>query len=76
MKHLALAALFATVCSTAIYCTPAILSADLTGESPQDLGDRLKKDQNELVGPWVYDDVETGFSEARKTGKPVMIVFR
>lgn len=25
---------------------------------------------------WIYDDVGTGFAQAKKTGKPLMIVFR
>ena len=32
-------------------------------------------DQN-LVGPWIYDDVDAGFAEAKKTGKPLMVVLR
>jgi len=25
---------------------------------------------------WIYDDLGAGFAEAKKTGKPLMIVFR
>lgn len=25
---------------------------------------------------WVYDDLPAGFAQAKKTGKPLMIVFR
>jgi hypothetical protein len=28
------------------------------------------------VGPWIYDDIDAGFSEAQKTGKPLLVVFR
>jgi hypothetical protein len=30
----------------------------------------------ELQGNWVYNDVDAGFTEAKKTGKPLLIVFR
>ncbi len=40
--------------------------------------DRLRETLKDtgLVGPWIYDDVEAGFAEAKKGGKPVLIVFR
>ena len=34
------------------------------------LGDRA------LVGTWIYDDVEAGYAEASRTGKPLMVVIR
>lgn len=42
----------------------------------QDREDRFKRDQERLVGPWIYDDLDAGFAEARKFGKPVLLVFR
>jgi hypothetical protein len=30
----------------------------------------------EVKGDWIYDDLGAGFAEAKKTGKPMMIVFR
>ena len=33
------------------------------------------KDQ-ELVGTWIYDDVEAGFAAARAAAKPLLVVFR
>jgi hypothetical protein len=30
----------------------------------------------EVKGDWIYDDLAGGFAEARKSGKPMMIVFR
>lgn len=29
-----------------------------------------------LVGPWIYDDVPAGFAEAKRTGKPLAVIFR
>ena len=30
----------------------------------------------EVKGNWIYDDLGAGFDEAKKSGKPMMIVFR
>jgi serine protease Do len=30
----------------------------------------------EVRGPWVYNDLKAGFARARKTGKPLLVVFR
>jgi serine protease Do len=29
-----------------------------------------------VKGPWIYNDVTAGFARARKTGKPLLVVFR
>ena len=29
-----------------------------------------------LVGPWIYDDLDAGYAEAGRTGKPLMVVIR
>jgi hypothetical protein len=42
----------------------------------QDPGQRLKSDREELAGSWIYDDLNGGFAEAKRSGKPLMIVFR
>ena len=40
--------------------------------------DRLRRalGDNDLVGPWIYDDLEAGCAEAKKSGKPMLVVFR
>ena len=30
----------------------------------------------EVKGDWVYDDLASGYAAAKKSGKPMMIVFR
>jgi len=30
----------------------------------------------DLVGRWIYDDIGAGYAEAKKTGKPMLVVFR
>ena len=30
----------------------------------------------ELVGTWIYDDLDAGYAEAKKSGKPLMVVLR
>ena len=27
-------------------------------------------------GDWIYDDLDLGFADAKKTGRPLMVVFR
>ena len=29
----------------------------------------------DLPGTWIYDDLDAGFAEAKKTGKPMLVVF-
>jgi serine protease Do len=31
---------------------------------------------NALVGTWIYDDLDSGVAEARRSGKPLMVVLR
>ncbi len=40
----------------------------------QDLQKSL--DDTEVRGAWIYNDLGAGFAEARKTGKPLLVVFR
>ena len=30
----------------------------------------------QIAGPWIYNDLPAGFAEAKKTGKPLLVVFR
>jgi hypothetical protein len=30
----------------------------------------------EVAAGWIYDDLPAGYAEAKKTGKPMLIVFR
>ncbi len=30
----------------------------------------------EVRGAWIYDDLDAGFAEAKKSGKPLLVVFR
>jgi serine protease Do len=45
---------------------------------PKDDKEKLRAamGDNALAGTWIYDDVDAGFTEARKTGKPLMVVLR
>ena len=44
------------------------------GSSPE----QLQKDLGDagVVGDWHYDDIPSGFSDAKKTGRPILVVFR
>jgi len=58
----------------------AILASGIAGglalakESKSDLQKDLRDDQ--LVGNWIYDDIDAGFAQAVREKKPVCIVFR
>ena len=42
-------------------------------------GDREVAEDQEAVkstGFWIYNDLDQGFTEAKKTGKPLLVVFR
>ena len=43
----------------------------------QDPKEKLKQSlQDDCDRSWIYDDVGSGFAQAKKSGKPLMIVFR
>jgi hypothetical protein len=37
---------------------------------------RIALKDNEVKGNWFYDDLPAGMAAAKKSGKPMMIVFR
>lgn len=45
--------------------------------APQDKT-ALKESMKDVDVPaaWIYDDVDAGFAEAKKTGKPLLVAFR
>lgn len=59
-------ALWIALCGTMIFGT--IAGAD---------GPDMKKALGDKVADgWIYDDIEKGYAEAEKTGKPMLVVFR
>ncbi|MBI4583678.1 MAG: PDZ domain-containing protein [Planctomycetes bacterium] len=44
----------------------------------EDRAERVRKDLEEITagGRWIYNDLEKGFEEARKSGKPLLVVIR
>lgn len=46
----------------------------LEAQDKNPLRDKLK--DNVADASWVYDDIDKGFAEAKKTGKPMLVVFR
>ena len=37
---------------------------------------RIALKDNEVKGNWIYDDLPAGYATAKKSGKPMMVVFR
>ena len=55
------------------------LLLSVAGTAAAQLGpDELRKKLGdlELSGQWFYDDLAGGFAQAKKTGKPLLVVFR
>ena len=53
----------------------AVAGLALLGQQDKEKLRTALKD-NEVKGDWIYDDLDAGFAEAKKSGKPMMIVFR
>ena len=56
--------------SAALALLPAIVQDSDKDRLRRALGD------NDLVGTWIYDDLDAGYAEAKKSGKPLMVVIR
>jgi len=57
----------------------AMAAACLSAAGAQDAAKeqlRVALKDNEVKGDWIYDDLPAGMAAAKKTGKPMMIVFR
>tara|TARA_B100000809_G_scaffold125604_1_gene123876 strand:- start:535 stop:750 length:216 start_codon:yes stop_codon:yes gene_type:complete len=64
---------------TLLLATWTLFSAGLLpAEEKKDRDTLVRDDLSEMRGSdlWIYNDVEKGFALARKTSKPVLIVFR
>ena len=52
----------------------ACLAFLATAQDKEKLRTALK--DTEVKGDWIYDDLDAGTAAAKKSGKPMMIVFR
>ena len=59
--------------ATVLFCPPAAAE-----EEKKDRDTLVRDDLSEMRDSdlWIYNDVEKGFELARKTSKPLLIVFR
>ncbi len=55
----------------------AVLAFALGTAVPQQ-GEELRKTLKDvdLVGTWIYDNLPAGYAAAKKSGKPMLVVFR
>lgn len=54
------------------------ISSSAPAVRAQDRAERVRNDLRDFLarGLWIYNDLEKGFSEARKSGKPLLVVLR
>jgi hypothetical protein len=52
--------------------------ASLAAAAPQQGPEELRRAIGDLplTGPWIYDDVNAGFAEAKASGKPLAVFLR
>ena len=50
----------------------------ISASAAEDRDTKVRSDRNEVQagGLWIYNDLSRGFEEARKTGKPLLVVLR
>lgn len=53
-----------------LFGIPATLPADEPTPLQRSLNDL------EVHGSWIYNDLDAGFAQSKKTGKPLLVVFR
>ena len=55
-----------------------ILLASALAAAGQENNEALRKQLKDvdLVGSWIYDDIDRGFAEAKRTKKPLLVIFR
>lgn len=55
-----------------------VFAASLAAQAPGNREAKVRGDkaQIEAAGDWKYNDLESGLAEAKKTGKPLLVVFR
>ena len=58
--------------------TSLILTFSLQGETVKDREGAVRADAKKMEGTdrWLYNDLQTAFAEAEKSGKPIMVVLR
>jgi hypothetical protein len=56
--------------------TRFLLAAALASAAFADDKLRAALKDAEPRGDWIYDDLGAGFAEAKRTGRPLMVVFR
>ena len=52
----------------------AVAAGGQDGGAKEQLRIALKDDN--VKGDWIYDDLASGYAAAKKSGKPMMVVFR
>jgi len=62
------------LCMMTIGCVLLMMTIGQTADRATQIRDDREMVEGE--GLWIYNDLPTGFAEAERTGKPLLIVFR
>src|SRR5262252_7796694 len=56
----------------------AVVVAGLAFLPPQQDKEKVRENlkDTDLVGTWIYDDLDAGIAEAKKSGKPMLVTLR
>ena len=60
------------------YFVGMLLFVVLSAGAAEDRRERVLNDRKEVqaIGKWIYNDLTQGFTEAARTRKPMLVVFR
>lgn len=61
---------------TLLYGAVALLGIAAVQQNPRQEQLRKKLKDTNLAGTWIYDDINAGTRLAKKTKKPLLVVFR
>ena len=61
-----------------LFSAVALFFATALAYSAEDRDAKVHQDRAEVqsAGHWIYNDLPRGFAEAKKTGKPMLVVLR
>ena len=66
----------ASLLAYSVLAAACLMAASPQAQDPRKERLRVALKDVQPVGEWIYDDINRGFAMAKKTKKPLMVVFR